>query len=416
MKKFEITKHWGRLVGIRPIKTATRLMAEGKTAAEIISYFTDKFETTLEIAELALTVAQTEKPIIDASDPKGVSLYIHIPFCPSRCFYCSFSSPQSSHATHLIPEYLQALHKELDAALFIINRNKNIVETIYIGGGTPTVLDAAQLDALLSKLSHIKAKEFTVEAGRPDTITREKLEILKRHNVTRISINPQTMDDETLVRIGRKHTSEQTRAAIAEARKCGFDNINMDMIAGLPGETFDTFRRTLEEICALSPENITVHAMCVKRTSDLNFDLRGKAGAIRGTNPSITSNPNIESDENSADLTRGDEVARMVKFSRETLTERGYTPYYLYRQKHTLGDCENVGYSKPGFEGIYNIHMMSEIQTIIAIGAGSVTKFVDSRNSNIERIFNVKEAIDYINRIDEMIERKNLLIEISGNL
>jgi len=244
------------------------------------------------------------------------------------------------------------------------------------------VLDTIQLDELLSKISHISVKEFTVEAGRPDTLTREKLETLKEHNVTRISINPQTMNDETLAKIGRKHTSEQTRTAVKLARECGFDNINMDVIAGLPGETFGMFQKTIEEVCSLNPENVTVHAMCVKRSSDLreNFD--------------------------DYKLTDGNIVREMVKFSRGMLMERGFTPYYLYRQKYILGDCENVGYAKTGFEGIYNVHMMEEIQSILAVGAGSVTKIVDAQTGEIERIFNVKEAIDYINRVDEMIERK----------
>ena len=391
-KKREFTENWGYLVGIRPIKNATRLLAENKSDAEIISYYIDKFETKPEIAKLALSIAKAEKPIIDASDSKGVSLYIHIPFCPSRCLYCSFSSEQSGYSMHLIPEYLQALQKEIEATLKIIKEHELVIETIYIGGGTPTVLDVSQLNELLRQISNIPVKEFTVEAGRPDTITQEKLEILKQHNVSRISINPQTMNDETLENIGRRHTNAQIRSAVKLARDCGFANINMDIIAGLPNETFEMFQHTIHEVCSLNPENITVHAMCVKRPSELRekFD--------------------------NYNLTEGKTVREMVKFSRETLIKQGYAPYYLYRQKYILGDCENVGYAKTGFEGIYNIHMMEEIQTIMAVGAGSVTKIVDQKNGGIERIFNVKEAIDYINRVSEMIERKSthfLLVEIS---
>jgi oxygen-independent coproporphyrinogen-3 oxidase len=392
MKENEYTKNWGYLVGIRPVKNATGLMAEGRSDDEIMEYYIDNYKVAPETARLVLMTAKAEKPIIDAANPNGVSLYINIPFCPSRCLYCSFSSQQSVQSKHLIPEYLCALYKEITAALEIIKRNGNVIETMYIGGGTPTVLSAEQLDELLSKVSHIPAKEFTVEAGRPDTITREKLEQMKRHNVTRLSINPQTMNDEILAQVGRKHTSEQTRNAVKLARECGFDNINMDIIAGLPGETFDMFCATVEEVCAMEPENITVHAMCVKRTSDLNEDARRKKNVNRGTVLD--------------DSLNGAEVERMVKHSRETLIGRGFFPYYLYRQKYILGDCENVGYAKAGFEGIYNIHMMAEIQTIMAVGAGSVTKTVDLKTNRIERIFNVKEAIDYINRIDEMIERK----------
>jgi len=394
MKKFELTKHWGYQVGIRPVKEATKLMLGGKSDDEIRAHYLEKYQTSTEIADLVLDVVKAEKPIIDAANPRGVSLYINIPFCPSRCLYCSFSSRQSDGSRHLIPEYLRALHAEIAASLDIVKRNNQTIETIYLGGGTPTVLDAAQLDELLSKLPNIpNLKEFTVEAGRPDTITLEKLEILKRYGVTRISINPQTMNDETLATVGRKHTSAEIRSAVALARKCGFGNINMDIIAGLPGETFEMFARTVDEVLALSPENITVHTMCVKRTSDLNLD-----GNLKNF-----------------DLTVAETVERMVRFSRETLIQRSFLPYYLYRQKHILGDLENVGYAKAGFEGIYNIHMMSEIQTIIACGASSVTKFV-SASGEIERIFNVKEAIDYINRVDEMIERKNLLVENSENL
>jgi len=393
-KKFELTKHWGYQVGIRPIKEATKLMRGGKSDDEIRAHYLEKYQTSTEIADLVLNVAKAEKPIIDAANPRGVSFYINIPFCPSRCLYCSFSSRQSDGSRHLIPEYLRALHMEIAASLDIVKRNNQTIETIYLGGGTPTVLDAAQLDELLSKLPNIpNLKEFTVEAGRPDTITREKLEILKRYGVTRISINPQTMNDETLAAVGRKHTSGEIRSAVALARECGFGNINMDIIAGLPGETFEMFERTIDEVLALSPENITVHTMCVKRTSDLNLD-----GNLKNY-----------------DLTVTETVERMIQFSRETLMQRGFLPYYLYRQKHILGDLENVGYAKVGFEGIYNVHMMSEIQTIIACGASSVTKFV-STSGKIERIFNVKEAIDYINRVNEMIERKNLLVENFENL
>ena len=390
---YEFTPNWGYKAGIRPAKEAVRLIYEGKTDAEIILRYTDYYKTMPEIAQLALSVAKTEKNIIDRALPNGVSMYINIPFCPTRCLYCSFSSPQSILALHLIPEYLQALYKEITASLDIIKANQNIIETIYIGGGTPTMLDTKQLNELLSKVSHLpQLKELTVEAGRPDTITREKLEILNRHNVTRISINPQTMNDETLMTIGRPHTSEQTQAAVALAREYGFNNINMDIIAGLPNETFEMFAHTVKQVIALNPENITVHAMCIKRTS------------------------NLKSNAESYAFTDDETVRNMVKFARETLIERGYTPYYLYRQKDTLGDCENVGYSKPAFDGIYNIYMMAEIQSVIACGAGSVTKIVDRDNSQINRMFNVKEAIDYINRVDEMIERKILLIENMRNL
>jgi len=387
MRKREYNENWGYLVGIRPVKKASRLLSEGKTDDEIIANYFDDHETPAEAAQLALSVAKAEKPIIDEANPRGVSLYIHIPFCPSRCLYCSFSSRQSECAPHLIPDYLHALHKELAAALELVKHNENVIETIYIGGGTPTVLSATQLDKLLTPLSNIKVKEFTVEAGRPDTLTREKLAMLKRHNVSRISINPQTMNDEILSAIGRNHTAAQTRSAVTLARECGFNNINMDIIAGLPNETFDMFRTTVEQVLALEPENITVHAMCVKRPSELKEQLENHK------------------------MTDGKIVQQMIKFARETLTEHGFLPYYLYRQKYILGDCENVGYSKPEFLGIYNIHMMSEIQPIIAVGAGSVTKIFNRETGKIERIFNVKEAIDYINRVDEMIDRKPTKLE-----
>ncbi len=386
----DILSPWGILNGIRPVKIAYKLIKSGKTPAETVEYFINEYGASREKAELAVRVAKVEMPIIDSMDEKGISIYIGIPFCPTRCLYCSFVSNSVANGAKYIPEYLECLRREIAYTADIIRQNKNVVESVYIGGGTPTTLSAEQLkflfDGIFTEFDLSRNKEFTVEAGRPDTITEEKLKAIKDFGIDRISINPQSMNDETLKIIGRNHTPDDIRRAYFMARECGIDCINMDIIAGLPGETVDMFKYTVEEVEKLNPENTTVHTMSIKRSSKLNETL---------------------GDYN---LTDDYKVAEMVDFSMKTITANGKNPYYLYRQKNMLGNLENVGYAKSGYESLYNIYIMEEVQTIISLGCGGVTKTVDRATDRIERIFNVKEPKDYIERIDEMLHRKDVLL------
>ncbi len=386
----DILSPWGILNGIRPVKIAYKLMKSGKTPAETVEYFMNEYGADREKAELAVRVAKVEMPIIDSMDEKGVSIYIGIPFCPTRCLYCSFVSNSVASSAKLIPEYLECLRREIAYTADIIRQNKNVVESVYIGGGTPTTLTADQLrflfDGIFTEFDLSKNREFTVEAGRPDTITAEKLQAIKDFAIDRISINPQSMNVETLKTIGRNHTPDDIRHAYLMAREYGIDCINMDIIAGLPGETVDMFKYTVEEVERLNPENTTIHTMSIKRSSRLNETL------------------------DKYSLTDGNKVAEMVDFSMKTITSKDKNPYYLYRQKNMLGNLENVGYAKPGTESLYNIYIMEEVQTIISLGCGGVTKTVDRETDRIERIFNVKEPKDYIERIDEMLHRKDVLL------
>lgn len=380
---------WGILTGIRPSKIATKLLLEGMNDKAAADYFVNEYGTDPQKAMLAVSVARAELPIREAMYKDGVSIYIGIPFCPTRCLYCSFVTCGTRQALKLVDKYLEMLKREIEYTAEILKQNQDKIETVYIGGGTPTTLTAPQLDDLISHMySHFDltaCREFTVEAGRPDTVTREKLEVLKKHRVSRISINPQSMNAETLKLIGRAHTPEQIKEAVILARECGFDNINMDIIAGLPGENLDMFKYTIDEVEAMSPENTTVHVMSIKRSSRLHEYL----------------------DEYM--LTDGETVSHMVKYAYEYLEKCGKHPYYMYRQKNQLGNLENVGYAKSGFDNLYNVYIMEEIQSIISLGCGGVTKTVDRTTDRIERIFNVKEPQDYILRIDEMLKRKDIL-------
>ena len=382
-------KPWGILEGIRPVKLASKLINSGKSPQQAVDSFMHEYGATREKAELAVKIAEIELPVINAMKPEGVSLYIGIPFCPTRCLYCSFVSNSGAKSAKLIPQYLECLKKEIAYTADIIKQNGNILESVYIGGGTPTTLSADMLselfDAININFDLSAVKEFTVEAGRPDTVTKDKLKTIKNYNIDRISINPQTMNNETLKIIGRNHTPDDIRNAMFLARECGISTINMDIIAGLPGETLDMFKYTVEEVEKLNPENTTVHTMSIKRSSKLNETL------------------------DSYQLTDGNQVSKMVDFAREQIMANGKNPYYLYRQKNMLGNLENVGYATPGTESVYNIYIMEEVQTIISLGCGGVTKTVDRTTDRIERIFNVKEPKDYIDRIDEMLKRKDVL-------
>ncbi len=375
---------WGNLTGIRPTKIAMELLEKGESEETVRSFLREEHFVSGEKSALCLAIAKREKEILKklhAGD--GYSLYIGIPFCPSRCLYCSFTSYPLDVWEKRMDEYLDCLMKEIDyvAEAFA----SKTLDTIYIGGGTPTSLSPERLERLLCKLERTfelpALQEFTVEAGRADSITREKLQVLKRRHVTRISVNPQTMKEETLRLIGRRHTVGQVREAFAMAREEGFDNINMDLILGLPGEDADDVRRTLQAVTQMNPDNLTVHSLAVKRASKLGQWI----------------------EENGADTMNNTDETMAI--AAEGAAQMGMQPYYLYRQKNMAGNFENTGYAKPGKHGIYNILIMEEKQSIVALGAGSISKrvFADGR---IERCENVKDILQYMERIDEMIARK----------
>lgn len=378
---------WGNLTGIRPTKLPMGMLSEGMSDDEIIDNMKSTHAVSQEKAALSLEIAKREKELLDSIHYKdGYSLYIGIPFCPTTCLYCSFTSYPIAMWRKRIDEYLSALFKEID---FVAQAYKDkILDTVYIGGGTPTTLEAEELDALLTrvheKLDFSQVKEFTVEAGRADSITREKLEVLKKHGVTRISVNPQTMKDETLKFIGRQHNVAQVVEAFNIAREVGFDNINMDIILGLPGEMESDVQNTIDEIKKLNPDSLTVHSLAIKRASRLSQWI----------------------EENGMKTLHNTDTT--MDIAAIGARELNMQPYYLYRQKNMSGNFENVGYAREGKYGIYNILIMEEVQTIIALGAGSITKrvFGDGR---IERCDNVKDVALYIEKIDEMIERKRKL-------
>lgn len=375
---------WGRLHGIRPAKIARNLYEEGFSESEVIDKFLSDYGTDKYRSHLAASVAKKETGIIKNMYKDGISLYAGIPFCPSRCAYCSFISFSAEKKAELMEPYLAALQKEIESCSHLPEKYGKKIETVYIGGGTPTTLSADQLDKLLKllgnnfDLSHIK--EFSVEAGRPDTVTAEKLDVMKKNGVTRISLNPQTTNPEILKIIGRKHTPEQFFSAFSLAKKMGFDNINADIIAGLPGESTDSFKATVDAVISLEPKEITVHTMSLKRASVINQNIGGYL------------------------ITDGKHVGEMLDYASKQLNKSGFMPYYMYRQKNILGGYENVGFSKEGFECLYNIYIMEEIQSILAVGAGASTKII--LDNDIKRIFNVKEPTEYINRIDDMTARK----------
>ncbi len=384
------TLPWGNLTGIRPTKIAMGLIESGMSNAQAAEYMRNTYFTSKEKTALAITIANRERELLkDIDYEKGYSLYVGIPFCPSICLYCSFSSSPLQRWKDQVDAYLDALLKELD---FISEAMKDrTLDTIYIGGGTPTTLEPEQLERLLEHINArfpvYQVKEYTVEAGRPDSITREKLQAIRKFPVTRISVNPQTMNQATLELIGRRHTVEDTRHAFALARECGFDNINMDIIVGLPGEQKEDVQHTLEEIKKLDPDSLTVHSLAVKRAARLNM---------------------FKEQYEEMEFINNQEIMDMaMKYAYEC--QMG--PYYLYRQKNMCGNLENIGYAKVDKAGIYNILIMEEKQSILAAGAGASTKFVFQNGERIERAENVKDVANYISRIDEMIERKRTGID-----
>ncbi len=418
------TLPWGTLTGIRPTKIPMSMMEAGESEEEIRRHMRETYFATEEKIELSIDVAKRERALLSRLDyADGYSLYVGIPFCPSTCLYCSFTSYPIHAWEKRVDDYLDALEKEIcyTAEAF---RGK-FLNSVYIGGGTPTSLSPEQLERLVQmigtqfrlfdehgrivygglrtdSLQDISAGfhaasgehvdpgnhllEFTVEAGRPDSITQEKLEVLKNHNISRISINPQTMKEETLRLIGRRHSVAQTKESFWLARSMGFDNINMDLIMGLPGETVEDVRRTMQELSELKPDNITVHSLAIKRAARLRMEKEQYAHLQM---------------ENTAET-----ISLTAKYCREM----GLLPYYLYRQKNMAGNFENVGYAAEGKAGVYNILIMEEKQTIMALGAGATTKLVSADGSRIERVGNVKDVTHYLTRVDEMIEKKEALL------
>lgn len=385
---------WGILTGIRPAKLLSRLKRSmGEVKAQ--EYFKKYLKVSDKKLSLCLDTLKGEGEITSLSRPDSFSLYISIPFCPTRCSYCSFVSHSVENSQKLMPEYVECLCKELEITAKIAKQNNLRLETVYMGGGTPTTLSAKHLKTVLQTVKDnfdlSCFREYTVEAGRPDTITKEKLEVIKSFGVTRISINPQTMNDDVLKVIGRKHTVKQTVDAFNLARECGFQNINMDLIAGLPTDSFEGFKDTVNKVITLHPESVTVHSLSMKRSSRMT-----KFGEI----------PEIE---------MGKTASQMVDYAYNTLSKNGIFPYYMYRQSKTVGNLENVGYSKRGYESLYNVYIMDETHTILACGASAVTKLREPKGDYIERIFNYKYPYEYINQFQEILKRKDSITPFYEN-
>ena len=374
---------WGMLTGVRPSKVAMEMLLNGNSKAKVRRILTNDYYVIPKKAALATDIARREEKIIGSPNVRDCSIYISIPFCPSRCSYCSFVSYTTPKLLSLIPAYLDKLCIDLSNILDTVNELKLNLKTIYIGGGTPTILSADQLEKLLSlidgKIDVNSLEEFTLEGGRPDTITAEKLAVAKKHAITRISVNPQSLNEQVIKSIGRSHSIDEFYHAFEIAKSSGIKCINTDLIAGLPGDNFKYFSSTFDKIIALEPENITVHTFCVKKAADI-----------------LAQNQNVYS-------IRGGDVGKCVDYSQLRAQAAGYVPYYMYRQKNTVGNFENVGFAQEGTEGLYNIYMMEEVHSILAVGAGAVTKLVEYYPANIAstkiiRHFNPKYPYEYLDK------------------
>lgn len=380
---------WGTMIGIRPSKRALKLINDGITEEEIVKHYSDEFLVDKEKTELCIEVAKYEEKFVN-KDSKTISIYVGMPFCPTRCLYCSFASNPIGGCKKQVDPYLEALSKEIASIKDYVKSKELIIETVYFGGGTPTAVDDEQFEDIMKKVYESfvldnNIKEFTVECGRPDSITSKKLETMRRYTVDRISINPQSMNDGTLKEIGRNHTVDDVIVKFNLARSLGFDNINMDIIVGLPNEGLEQVENTYRRILGLNPESLTVHGMSIKRSSRLHENL-----VLKQT----------------IHIPKQDELNNMYKETKKLAEDLDMHPYYMYRQKNMVGNMENVGYSKENKECIYNIQMIEDSQTIIALGADAVSKVVFLDENRIERFGNVKDVKEYINRIDEMIEGK----------
>lgn len=385
-----VSPEWGCLTGIRPVKKVNVLISEGCDKDGVYERLHEKYFISRRKSDLSYLTAITQSPALQSLDPKSFSLYVAIPFCPSRCSYCSFVSHsiRSKGAKELIPQYVEMLCKEIEEMGEILKGKNTFCDTVYIGGGTPTSLSAAQIEKIMKTIEKSidisRIREYTVEAGRADSITEDKLIAIRDNGATRISINPQTMQDGVLKAIGRQHTAAQFEECYSLARRLGFDNINTDTIAGLPTDTFEGFKDTIDRLIELDPESITVHTLTVKRSAELFKTAESfRAGYLTD-----------------------DSVSRMVNYAFDSLTEKGFMPYYLYRQKNTVGNLENVGYAKQGKEGLYNIFIMEEAQNILACGASGSTKLIDPETGKITRYFNYKYPYEYISRYEKMMGYK----------
>ncbi|MBQ1537976.1 MAG: coproporphyrinogen dehydrogenase HemZ [Ruminococcus sp.] len=390
-----ISSKWGVLTGVRPVKQVHKLTDAGCGKDEVFAKLRESFLVSEEKSRIAWETAVTQRPLLEETARRGrksFGLYVSIPFCPTRCSYCSFisMSAQGSAIKKLIPPYIENLCDEIRYTGRIARELGLTADSVYFGGGTPTTLSAAQLTRIMTVLEESfdlsKIREYTIEAGRPDTVTAEKLSAIREKGCTRVSINPQTLNDEVLKTIGRSHSTELFYEAFRTAREAGFDTINTDIIAGLPSDTLESFRATIDGLIELSPENITVHTLSVKRSSNLNME-DGKS--------EVFDNP----------------ASEMVEYANEKLSAAGYRPYYLYRQKNMVDNLENIGWAKPGHESVYNICIMEEVQTILAMGAVGSTKLLDTEDGRLERIFNYKYPQDYNNNFQLMLKRKDRIRE-----
>lgn len=386
-RKTGITPPWGLMTGIRPVKKITELMAQGFSHDEIKERLENRYELSPKKFRLAYATAVNQLPILNNIDHHAASLYVSIPFCPTRCSYCSFVSHSMDSAIKLMPEYVAALCKELEILGRMVREIGTKIDTVYFGGGTPTSISAEDIRRIMESVAQNfdldSIREYSFEAGRPDTITEEKLRVIKELGADRISVNPQTLNDDVLRVIGRRHSGKDAIKAFELARKIGFDNINTDLIAGLPTESAESFRNTLDTICDLSPESITVHTLTVKRSARL----------FENGNENM-SNP----------------AAEMVDYSIDKLMNEGYLPYYMYRQKNTVDNLENVGYAKKGYESQYNIFIMDDTQTILGAGCAASTKLVYP-DGLITRVHNYKFPYEYINRFNQLMEKKKEITE-----
>ena len=384
---------WGALSGVRPTKLTTKHLLEGGTEKSAAKLMENTYFVTPQRAKLSLDCSKATVQAASLLEPEDVSLYVGIPFCPTRCAYCSFVSRTIGKRTELMEPYLAALHKELRHTAALLANSGRKVRTIYIGGGTPTTLTTAQMEALLNCITEnfdlSRCIEFTVEGGRPDTLDQEKLSAIRTCGADRMSINPQTMHDSVLKACGRRHNASDVETAYSQAVNAGFDAINMDLIAGLPTDDFDGFKDSLDRVIALNPANITVHTLAIKKGADLYEKREG--------------------------LSPDEEVARMVDYAEEALRSAGYHPYYLYRQKYMSGSFENVGWCRPGTACLYNIYMMEELHTIISVGGGGMNK-VNLPDGTLRRFHNPKFPEQYIEMIDDVLRQKEELFGLMAEV
>ena len=385
---------WGSLTGVRPTKLPTRALWDGATPAQAKKELEKVYHVAPDRAALAVDCAGESVKARQSLQPDEVSLYIGIPFCPSRCIYCSFVSAAVDKCLPLVSPFVEGLCREIAATGAALRKAGKSVRTLYMGGGTPTTLSAGQLDVVLTAAwQHLpleKLSEFTVEAGRPDTIDGDKMAVFAKHKVDRVSVNPQSMNEPVLEKIGRPHTAADIRRAYEEVRAAGTFAVNMDLIAGLPGDSPEGFAHSLRQVMALDPENITVHTLALKKGSALMEHPEAQPSA--------------------------EEVARMLDGAWAALREAGYRPYYLYRQKYMSGSFENIGWAKPGYANLYNIAMMEELHTILALGGGAVSKLVDSATGKLERLSNPKYPQEYLRDIDKLCQQKEALADLLTQL